>query len=286
MMSRNTLPPSLTVAAALLCILVSVTAMPLIEAERSKSSWFAWAATAFATLLVGTAAAVVLMGTAAAKAVTSTTLGAAPAPEKLLKGVEDEDEKWMASCVQSFGEERCNAGALDVPSEKADEEAYGDESTDAGSSDTIPMAAGQIRKGGYIMIKGKPCKVSDVSTSKTGKHGHAKCHFVAIDIFTGKKMEDLVPSSHNTLVPVVTTAEYTVLDVGDDGALSLLTAAGETKDDLNLPDEAAGPARGSDESKAIAKEIQEKFAADKSLIVTVRSAVGQEMICAVKEDTA
>ena len=63
------------------------------------------------------------------------------------------------------------------------------ESTDSGSSHTYPMEGGQIRKGGYIMIKGRPCKVSDVSTSKTGKHGHAKCHFVAIDIFTGKKME-------------------------------------------------------------------------------------------------
>lgn len=33
--------------------------------------------------------------------------------------------------------------------------------TDAGASHTIPSEAGQIRKGGYIVIKGHPCKVND-----------------------------------------------------------------------------------------------------------------------------
>lgn len=42
-----------------------------------------------------------------------------------------------------------------------------------------------------------PAQVVDVSTSKTGKHGHAKCNFTGVDIFTGKKYEDMTPSSHN-----------------------------------------------------------------------------------------
>ena len=87
------------------------------------------------------------------------------------------------------------------------------ENADAGASEVIPMEAGQIRKGGYIVIKNRPCKVVSVSTSKTGKHGHAKCNFVATDIFTGKKLEDIVPSTHGTTVPNVFRSEYTLLDI-------------------------------------------------------------------------
>ena len=47
------------------------------------------------------------------------------------------------------------------------------------------------------MIKGKPCKVLNISVSKTGKHGHAKCNFTATDIFTGKKLEDMVKKLKN-----------------------------------------------------------------------------------------
>ena len=49
----------------------------------------------------------------------------------------------------------------------------------------------------HVVLNKLMLQVVEVSTSKTGKHGHAKCHFVAIDIFNGKKLEDIVPSSHN-----------------------------------------------------------------------------------------
>merc|ERR1739841_474400 len=110
------------------------------------------------------------------------------------------------------------------------------ESTDAGASATYPQQAVEIRKGSHLMIKGHPCKCVEVSTSKTGKHGHAKAHIVAIDIFTGKKMEDLCPTSHNLEVPFVKKVEYQLLSADpDSGEVSLLQEDGGTKDDLNLP---------------------------------------------------
>ena len=106
-------------------------------------------------------------------------------------------------------------------------EDYDFSSGEAGASETIPMEAGQIRKGGLIMIKGQPCKVADVSTSKTGKHGHAKCNFVAYNIFNNKKLEDMIPSTHGTTVPVVSRTEYTLVDISDESFMSLMDDAGE-----------------------------------------------------------
>merc|ERR1711924_415620 len=121
----------------------------------------------------------------------------------------------------------------------SDNEDYSvDAAGDAGAADTKPMEAGQVRKGGFIMIKGKPCKVVDVSTSKTGKHGHAKCHFVATNIFTNKKQEELCPATHNIDVPFVTRKDYQVMDIGDEadgGYLSLMDEEGNTREDLVLP---------------------------------------------------
>ena len=84
------------------------------------------------------------------------------------------------------------------------------ETTESAASDTRPAQCSTLRKGGHVVIKGHPCKIVDMSTSKTGKHGHAKVHLVALDIFTGKKYEDLCPSTHNMSVPEVSRNDYQV----------------------------------------------------------------------------
>ncbi|KAL8761490.1 MAG: hypothetical protein Q9184_002400 [Pyrenodesmia sp. 2 TL-2023] len=114
------------------------------------------------------------------------------------------------------------------------------DSADAGASTTYPMQCSALRKGGFVVIKNRPCKIVEMTTSKTGKHGHAKVHLVTIDIFTGKKLEDLCPSTHNMDVPNVSRQEYQLLDISDDDFLSLMSENGDTKDDVKVPDGEVG----------------------------------------------
>merc|ERR1719225_1363953 len=152
------------------------------------------------------------------------------------------------------------------------------ETTDAGASMVYPMQAGELRKGSHVMIKGHPCKVAEVSTSKTGKHGHAKAHIVALDIFTSKKYEDLCPTSHNVEVPFVNRTEYQLLSIDDGtGAVSLFLDNGETKDDLNLPCFKQG-AEPTEEDEKIQKNIKDAYEAGKTVVVAVLSACGEEKI--------
>jgi len=152
---------------------------------------------------------------------------------------------------------------------------YAIETTDAGASATIPCEAGQIKKGGYIMIKGRPCKVLNIGVSKTGKHGHAKCNFTATDIFNGKKLEDMVPSSHGTTVPIVTKTDWEIIDINEDGELTLMDEGGNQKVDLNLPTFPEG----------FDNEIREAWnEGENQVVVSVQAAVGIEQIISYKKE--
>eukprot|EP00178_Gracilaria_changii_P007367 TRINITY_DN23499_c0_g1_i1.p1 TRINITY_DN23499_c0_g1~~TRINITY_DN23499_c0_g1_i1.p1 ORF type:complete len:152 (+),score=32.15 TRINITY_DN23499_c0_g1_i1:64-519(+) len=141
----------------------------------------------------------------------------------------------------------------------------------SGASLTYPMQCSALRKGGYVNIRGFPCKIVNMSTSKTGKHGHAKVNMTALDIFTSKKYEDIVPSTHNVEVPNVTKAEYQLIDISDEGYMSLMLDDGTMKEDLKLP---AGE---------VGEQIQAAFDDGKELMVATLSAMNKEQAMSFKE---
>jgi translation initiation factor 5A len=156
----------------------------------------------------------------------------------------------------------------------SDSEDHVDFSTgDSGASESFPQQCSALRKNGFVVMKERPCKIVEMSTSKTGKHGHAKVNLVGIDIFTGKKYEDICPSTHNMMVPNVSRKEYSLMDISDDGFVSLLDDdKNETRDDIKLP------------ASDLGTEIKERFDKEESLKCTVLKAMGEEAIVGYKVD--
>lgn len=145
-----------------------------------------------------------------------------------------------------------------------------DFSTASGASAVVPKQCSALRKNQHVMLKGKPCKIVDMSTSKTGKHGHAKVHIVGLDIFTGKKYEDICPSTHNMDVPNVKRCEMQLIDTEDDFAV-LMDDNGETRSDLKIP------------SKYTKQDIDKLQENDSTVLGVILSAVGQETIMELKK---
>ena len=76
-------------------------------------------------------------------------------------------------------------------------------------------------------------------------------------LLDNKKYEDICPSTHNMECPIVKRTEYQLLDVDDEGFVTLMDDAGETRDDLRATDE------------EVAKQIRDKVDAGEDALVCV-----------------
>ena len=133
-----------------------------------------------------------------------------------------------------------------------------------------PIQASAIKKGMHAILRDRPCKIIAISVSKTGKHGHAKCAFVGTDVFTGKKIEDICPSTHTMYQPVLERDELDLIDIDEDDYLTLMLENGDQKEDLQLPEGDLG------------KEIKQKFENDEEIVVCVLKWGDEEAVISYK----
>jgi len=154
-------------------------------------------------------------------------------------------------------------------------------SADSGASKTFPMQCSALRKNGFVVLKGFACKIVDMSTSKTGKHGHAKVHLVGIDIFTGKKCEDICPSTHNMQVPNVTRKEWELIDLSEDGYFSLMSDEGEMRQDLKITDNCSPSS-----ADAVRELLASAEASGERVLATVWKAMDEEVVKDLKNAKA
>jgi translation initiation factor 5A len=98
------------------------------------------------------------------------------------------------------------------------------------------VSVGSLKKGDTIIIDGAACKITETSTSRPGKHGHAKINMMAVGMIDGKKRNVIMPGHDKVEAPIVEKKNAQVLSVSGNIANVMDTETYETFD-LEIPEE-------------------------------------------------
>jgi len=98
------------------------------------------------------------------------------------------------------------------------------------------VSVGTLKKGDTIIIDGAPCKITDTSTSRPGKHGHAKVNLTATGLLDGKKRNVVMPGHDRVEVPIIEKKSAQILSVSGTVANVMDTETYETFE-MDIPEE-------------------------------------------------
>lgn len=104
------------------------------------------------------------------------------------------------------------------------------------SNEKVFATAKDIKQGRYIMIDEIPCRVADIETSKSGKHGGAKMRITGIGVFDGQKKVLLSPGDSEVEVPIIDRKNAQIMSVSGKTAQVMDSQTYEIYD-IEVPEE-------------------------------------------------
>ncbi|MBI4983287.1 translation initiation factor IF-5A [Candidatus Woesearchaeota archaeon] len=104
------------------------------------------------------------------------------------------------------------------------------------------VGVGELKKGDTIIIDDAPCKITDTTTSRPGKHGHAKVNLMAVGILDGKKRNLVLPGHDKVEAPIIEKKNAQILSIVGGKASVMDTETYETFE-LDIPEELKGQIR-------------------------------------------
>ncbi len=107
------------------------------------------------------------------------------------------------------------------------------------------ICATEMRVGGYLLLDDVAHQMKKMDVSKTGKHGHAKVRYEAINVFTGKKKVGVIPGHDKVEVPHIDKRNGQVLSVHGNIA-SVMDSENFENLDLEIPEGVEGVSEGAE----------------------------------------
>jgi translation initiation factor 5A len=103
-------------------------------------------------------------------------------------------------------------------------------------SEKIFSVAKELKVGKYVLVEDIPCRVSNIESSKPGKHGSAKMRITAIGIFDGQKKTLLTPGDADVEVPIIDRNSAQIMSVSGKSAQVMDNTTYEIFD-IEIPEE-------------------------------------------------
>lgn len=103
-----------------------------------------------------------------------------------------------------------------------------------------------LRKGSFIIIDDIPCKVDDISVTKSGKHGAAKARVDAIGLMDGRRRSLVKPADENVDVPIILKKKAQVLAISGN-KVQLMDTSDYSMLELDVPEELKGKLNSGEE---------------------------------------